>query len=103
MGGHLNLDGRTPNLDEGTLTLDGGTRPPYNLSTARSKKNITRFQISGCLNSLRPFTPMLPQATLQNSLEFCEIKKKSSSLRRPTVFAQFSWSSPKKKKKVFTW
>ena len=26
MGGHLNLD-------EGTLNLDGGTHPPYNLST----------------------------------------------------------------------
>ena len=39
----------------------------------RSEKNITRFQISGFLNSLRPFTPMLPQATLQNSQEFCEI------------------------------
>ena len=54
----------------------------------KSKKNITRFQISGFLNSLRPFTPMLPQATLQNLLEFCEIKKKKrSSLQRPTVFA----------------
>ena len=47
---------------------------PKNIT--RSKKNITRFQISGFLNSLRPFTPILPQATLQNLLEFCEIKKK---------------------------
>ena len=59
---------------------------PKNIT--RPKKNITRFQISGFLNSLRPFTPMLLQATLQNLLEFCEIKKKKrSSLQRPTVFA----------------
>ena len=58
---------------------------PKNIT--RSEKNITRFQISGFLNSLRPFTPMLPQATRQNLLEFCEIKKKKSSLQRPTVFA----------------
>ena len=43
---------------------------PKNIS--RSLKNITRFQILGFLNSLRFFTPMLPQATLQNSVEFCE-------------------------------
>ena len=35
----------------------------------RSKKNITRFQISGFLNSLRPFTPILPQATLDQGVE----------------------------------
>ena len=32
MVGRLNLDGGTLNLE--TLTLDGGTRPPYNLSTS---------------------------------------------------------------------
>ena len=50
-------------------------------------KNITSFQISGFLNSLRPFTPMLTQATLQNLLEFCEIKKKKVFASAPTVFA----------------
>ena len=55
-------------------TFQNSLELPKNIT--RSKKNITRFQISGFLDSLRPFTPMLPQATLQNLLEFCEIKKK---------------------------
>ena len=54
-----------------TSNFSKSTRITKNIT--RSKKNITRFQISGFLNSLRPFTPMLPQATLQNSLEFREI------------------------------
>ena len=37
MGGRQNLD-RTPNLDGGTLTLDGGMRPPCNLSTGLHKR-----------------------------------------------------------------
>ena len=28
IGGHLNLDGEMLNLDRGTLTLNGGMRPP---------------------------------------------------------------------------
>ena len=52
-------------------TFQNSLELPKNIT--RSKKNITRFQISGFLNSLCPFTPMLPQATLQNSLEFCEV------------------------------
>ena len=52
-------------------TFQNSLELPKNIT--RFKKNITRFQISGFLNSLRPFTPMLPQATLQNLLEFCEI------------------------------
>ena len=55
-------------------TFQNSLELPKNIS--RSKKNITRIQISGFLNSLRPFSPMLSQATLQNLLEFCEIKKK---------------------------
>ena len=66
-------------------TFQNSQELPKNIT--RSKKSITRFQISGFLNSLRPFTPMLPKATLQNLPEFCEIKKKRSSLKRPTVFA----------------
>ena len=31
--GHFRLIIQRSNLDGGTLTLDGGTRPPYNLST----------------------------------------------------------------------
>ena len=65
-------------------TFQNSLELPKNIS--RSSKNITIFQISGFLKSLRPFTPMLPQATLQNSIEFCEIKRKRSSLQRPTVF-----------------
>ena len=83
-------------------TFQNSLELPKNIT--RSKKNITRFQISGFLNSLRPFTPMLPQATPQNLLEFCEIKKKRSSLQRLTVF-QFSRNFlghlQKKKKDVF--
>ena len=49
MGGHLNLDG-------GTLTLDRGTRPPYNLSTDynpycmkknKQTKNRCSVQVTG--------------------------------------------------------
>ena len=58
-------------------TFQNSLELPKNIT--RSKKNITRFQISGFLNSLRPFTAMLPQAT-QNLLEFCEIKKKKKVL-----------------------
>ena len=73
-------------------TFQNSLELPKNIT--RSKKNITRFQISGVLNSLRPFTPTLPQATLQNSLEFCEIfhvvsiKKKKKGLHSSD--AQFS-------------
>ena len=55
-------------------TFQNSLELPKNITG--SKKKITRFQISGFFNSLRLFTPMLPQATLQNFLEFCEIKKK---------------------------
>ena len=58
-------------------TFQNSLELPKNIT--RSKKNITRFQISGFLNSLRPFTSMLPQAT-QNLLEFCEIKKKKKKV-----------------------
>ena len=52
-------------------TFQNSVELPKNIT--RSKKIITRFQLSGFLNSLHPFTPMLPQATLQNSLKFYEI------------------------------
>ena len=35
-GGTLSLDGGTLSLDGGTLSLDGRTRPPCNLSTAKT-------------------------------------------------------------------
>ena len=54
-------------------TFQNSLELPKNIT--RSKKNITRFQILGFLNSLRPFTPMLSQASLQNSLKFCEFHK----------------------------
>ena len=84
-------------------TFQNSLELPKNIT--RSKKNITRFQISGFLNCLGPFTPMLPQATLEKLLEFCEIKKKGLHSSDP----QFSRSliflviSKKNKKKVFTW
>ena len=46
---HLNLDGGDANLDRGTLTLDGGTRPPYNLSFANK---VVSYFINAVIASL---------------------------------------------------
>ena len=76
-------------------TFQNSLELPKNIT--RSKKNITRFQISGFLNSLRPFTPMLPQPTLQYLLEFCE-KKKGLHSSDPQFSRNFLGNLKKKKR-----
>ena len=80
-------------------TFQNSLELPKNIT--RWKKNITRFQISGFLNSLRSFAPMLPQATLQNLIEFSEIKKKKKvfTIATHSFRVIFLVISKKKKKK----
>ena len=40
MGGRLNLDEGTLNLDWGTPIFDGGLRPPLNLSTGYNQQRF---------------------------------------------------------------
>ena len=65
MGGRLNLDGWT-------LTLDGGTHPPYNLSTACNinqhlKKRMQNNDISDIINMKRLDISPAVYHMLQNS------------------------------------
>ena len=53
-------------------TFQNSLELPKNIT--RSKKNITRVQISGFLNSLRPFTNAAT-GFLQNSLDFVKFAR----------------------------